>query len=285
MHRIKEIAPGFFNIRAPFRVLGFINVGTHMSLLRLSTGKFLVVDTVPMSAQLVQEINHVTGGEANIEAVVGVHPFHTVYFGDFFKHFPNVPFVGTPRHVRNIKTVPWAGDIMNCDWRNKWEPDVHIRIPDGAEFASPQPEYNHFTSAFVYHKASKTMHVDDTLNYAEKVPLLFRAFMSPGQVSFHPTMKSVGILPHPSAPFEFRDWMNRLLTDWDIDNLCTAHGGIRMGGAGALIQAYVAQCEPVFQKMHQERVKKAQAGETKGKGKAKEVKVQPQQTTTTPNCG
>jgi len=44
---IQEIGPGFFNIRAPFLVLlGAADVGAHMSLIRLKTGKFIVLSAL-----------------------------------------------------------------------------------------------------------------------------------------------------------------------------------------------------------------------------------------------
>ncbi len=40
-------------------------------------------------------------------------------------------YYGTPRHLRNIKDIPWAGDVNVCEIRNKWSPEVEMRIPAG----------------------------------------------------------------------------------------------------------------------------------------------------------
>jgi hypothetical protein len=39
-----------------------------------------------------------------------------------------------------------------------------MRIPDGTEFTNPN-DNNRFSSVFVFHKQSKTIHDDDTLMY------------------------------------------------------------------------------------------------------------------------
>src|SRR3989338_2874866 len=107
---IKEIGTNFFNIRTSFKIKGLINIGTHMSLIKLSTGKFLVIDTVPLDEALKKEIDQLTNNGNDIEAVVATHPFHTLAFPDFYKNYPNAPYYGTPRHLRNQKDIPWAGN-------------------------------------------------------------------------------------------------------------------------------------------------------------------------------
>jgi CxxC motif-containing protein len=139
--RIREIAPGFYNLRTNFKVLvGILNIGTHMSFLKLSNGKFLVIDTVPLDDEGVikKEIDELTNNGQDMEAVVACHPFHTLAFRGFYAAYPNVPYYGTPRHLRNIKDIPWVGDVQTV--LDKWAPEVQMRIPAGAEFVAPQPE-------------------------------------------------------------------------------------------------------------------------------------------------
>ena len=51
--RIVTIGRSFYNIRSPFKVLfGLIDVGTHMSLIRLNTGKFIIIDTIEIDIEL-----------------------------------------------------------------------------------------------------------------------------------------------------------------------------------------------------------------------------------------
>lgn len=54
---------------------------------------------------------------------------------------------------------------------------------------------------------------------------LWMAGFKPGTMHFHPSLKSVGLLPTAQAPLDFCSWVEALLRDWDFDNICTAHKG------------------------------------------------------------
>ena len=140
-----EIGSGYWNIRGHFNiVLGLVDIGnkqlnlrsyyrigTHMSIARLSSGKYLVIDTIPLNEQIKSEIDELTENGSKIEAVVATHPFHTLSFPAFYKAYPNVPYYGTPRHLRNFPDIPWAGDLNECSTRNKWRPEIEMSIPEG----------------------------------------------------------------------------------------------------------------------------------------------------------
>lgn len=120
----------------------------------------------------------------------------------------------------------------------------------GAEYFNPLPEdTNHFVSIFVYHRDSKTLHVDDTLIYAEDPSWIVRIFfgVKKGDLIFHPSMTTDGLYHTAEAPLQFRDWMKKVLQDWDFDNLCTAHLGIKMGNAHAAVQDLVNNSEKLFE--------------------------------------
>jgi hypothetical protein len=113
-----EIGTGFYNYKTAFNVgvCITINIGTQISLLRLkSTGKFLVLDTCALSTAAKREFDLLTDNGSLVEAVIATHPFHTTYFESFYKLYPTPDYYGTPRHLRNIKSIPWKGvyNIMN----------------------------------------------------------------------------------------------------------------------------------------------------------------------------
>jgi hypothetical protein len=249
--RIVEVATGFYNIRASFKVKGIVDIGTHMSLAKLTNGKFLVIDTVPFDDELKKEFDTLTNNGTNIEAVIATHPFHTLAFPAFYKMFPNLPYYGTPRHIRNQKDIPWAGDIMNE--LKRWEPDIQMRIPSGSEFIAPVPEKsNHFNSVWVYYPASRTLHVDDTIMYFENPSTIFKLIgKKPNVIEFHPTLKTEGLHPTEAAPIQFKKWVEDVLRDWEFDTVCTAHVGVRQGGAHALLKEALAKAEPEFEKLVQ----------------------------------
>jgi len=247
--RIVEVATGFYNIRASFKFKGIIDICTHMSLTKLSSGKFLVIDTVPFDDELKKEFDALTNNGEDIEAVVATHPFHTLAFPPFYKMYPNLSYFGTPRHLRNQKDIPWAGDIMNE--LKRWEPDVQMRIPAGSEFVAPQPEStNHFNSVWVYYPAGRTIHVDDTIMYFENPSMIFKLIgKKTNVIEFHPTMKSSGLYNTEEAPYQFKRWVEEVLRDWDFDTACCAHVGVRQGGAHALLKEALVNAEPEFKKL------------------------------------
>lgn len=248
---IHEVAPNFFNIRGTFNVAKVIKLGTQMSMIRLQTGKFLVIDTVTLSPELKAEIDLLTNHGADMEAVIATHPFHTLAFNGFFKEYPNVPYYGTPRHVRTLKAIPWAGDVGNCDVRTRWQPEVQMRIPAGAEFVAPMPESsNHFCGLFVFHEPSKVVHNDDTVIVVDHPGILLKLFgFRHGDMMFHPSIKSHGLHPTPEAPYQFKAFIENIIKDWDFDIICAAHTGNKVGGAKHKLQEILNKAEPLFKKL------------------------------------
>eukprot|EP01118_Nematostelium_gracile_P010594 TRINITY_DN3673_c0_g1_i1.p1 TRINITY_DN3673_c0_g1~~TRINITY_DN3673_c0_g1_i1.p1 ORF type:complete len:300 (-),score=77.51 TRINITY_DN3673_c0_g1_i1:89-922(-) len=252
------IGPGFWNIRAPFKIMHFVDIQTHMSIGKLQNGNFLVIDAVPLSPELKSEIDHLTDNGSKIEGVVHTHPFHTLNVQRFHDAYPNAPIYGCPRHIRKFPELKWSGNLEDCEIRNKWSPDFEFRIPAGAEFVNPLPEKtNHFICVFAFHKESKTLHVDDTIMFSEDPGFLLKAAgLKKGSMSFHPSIKGPGLLHDPDAPFHFRDWLKQVINDWDFDNIVTAHVGNKIGGAKAQLIQTLDNAAPLFQKLHEKRKEK-----------------------------
>lgn len=107
-----------------------------------------------------------------------------------------------------------------------------MRIPDGAEFIDPT-ENDHFSSVFVFHKESKTIHDDDTLMYFDSKHVgccLGLLGLKAQQLNFHPTLTTTGIKDKASMA-AFKEWLRKIMADWDFENVCTAHYGVLRGGA------------------------------------------------------
>jgi len=49
---LDPVGPGIWNARASFDVLEVIDIGTHMTVVQLQNGKFLVIDTVQLQPLL-----------------------------------------------------------------------------------------------------------------------------------------------------------------------------------------------------------------------------------------
>jgi glyoxylase-like metal-dependent hydrolase (beta-lactamase superfamily II) len=134
-NELYEVATNFWNIRVSFKMFaGFVDLGSQMSLIRLKNGNFLVIDTVMLTDQTRAAIDRLTENGTKIEAVIAVHPFHTLAFPAFYEAYPKAEYYGTPRHLRRLTQIPWVGSLEDCNIRKKWEPEVEMRIPAGEEF-------------------------------------------------------------------------------------------------------------------------------------------------------
>jgi len=229
--RVVTIGAGFYNIRSSFKAFGLVEVGTHMSLIRLNSGKFIIIDTIEIDDELKTKINELTQNGDLIEAVLATHPFHTIYFPAFFKLYPNAKYYGCPRHVKNIISIPWEGNFQEESTLKLWESEhIYLRIPDGAEFINPI-ESNHFSSVFVFHQPSRTIHVDDTIGFHHNPGCILRHIIGarPNKMMFWSLER--GLKQDKDAPIQFKRWIEKLLLDWDFDNVCAAHSANKIGGA------------------------------------------------------
>jgi len=240
--QVIEVVPGFFNIKADFKVLkGALNVGTHMSVVRLESGNFVAIDCVKMNPVLKSELDELTDGGKLLVAVLNTHSYHSVGIDSFHEAYPATEsrrWYGCPRHLRVKPDIQWAGDLENEDARKAFEPEIAMAIPDGSEFNDPQPpDTNHFSSVFVLHRASKTVHDDDTIMFFDQPPALLRlAGFKPCTCHFHLSMLGPGLRPTQEAPLQFKAWMLKLLEDWDFENICTAHNGNCYGRAKEVLR-------------------------------------------------
>ena len=131
-NELYEIGPGFWNVRGHFKMFAkMIDIGTQMSIIQLNHGNFVVFDTVELDGHLKEQIDRLTNDGDLIEGVVGIHPFHTRFFLSFYKAYPQAAYYGTPRHLRILPEIPWLGSLDDCNIRQKWEPDIEMRISAG----------------------------------------------------------------------------------------------------------------------------------------------------------
>jgi len=94
-------------------------------------------------------------------------------------------------------------------------------VPRGVDFVSAN-ENVHFSSVLAFHRASKTIHVDDTLMYV-RLPLPLRLVGFADLLSFHPTLNQA-LEKRAGAAEAFRTWAEEISDRWrDAENLCAAH--------------------------------------------------------------
>jgi len=219
---IRQIAPDFWNIRGSFKTAGFIEVGTQVSLVRLSNGRFVFLDAYSLPDEIEREVRSLTHGGKDIEAIVNVHPFHTIHVRPMHERYPDAKLYGTARHHDRFPDLPWE-NARTEDPRlhAMFGDDFEFSVPRGVDFISAN-EHVHFSSVLVFHGASKTIHVDDTLMYV-RLPKVLRLLGLTDVTRFHPTLGKA-LEKRASAARDFRSWATNLAERWrDARNLCAAH--------------------------------------------------------------
>ena len=219
--KILKISDDFWNIRGEFKVFGLLNIGTHASLVKRGNGKFVLLDAYTMQDDIKQQIDSLTNNGNDIEAIINLHPFHTVHVEQAHEDYPNALLYGTQRHIDKFPNLLWQAELSNSnEFATLFAEDFEFSVPRGVDFISKN-EHLHFSSVLAYHKESKTIHVDDTLMYLQ-LPGLLSVLKSP-EVSFHMTLSRT-LERRKGAADDFRLWVADLAEQWsDAKVLCAAH--------------------------------------------------------------
>ncbi len=217
-----RIADDFLNIRGSFKVGGLIDIGTQCSLVRRANGGFVFLDSYTLGAAAQRDVDALTNGGKDVEAILNLHPFHTIHVPAMHKRYPKARLYGTARHLSRFPDLPWEKTRTEQARLHKlFEEDFEFSVPRGVDFVSAN-EKVHFSSVLVLHRASRTIHVDDTLMYV-RLPLPVRALGLRDTLLFHPTLRQA-LEKRKGAGQDFRGWAEELAEGWrDAENLCAAH--------------------------------------------------------------
>ena len=219
---IVTVSDGFWNFRGSFKIGGVIDVGTQSALVRLNSGRFVLLDSYALSRAARRFVSDQTDGGEELEAVINLHPFHTLHVSTIYHWYPHAVHYGTERHHRRFPDMPWAKTCSEDPaLQERYGDDFDFTIPRGVDFISAD-ENVHFSSVLAYHRASKTIYSDDTLMYL-RLPQLARWLGLGDSVSFHPTLAKA-LEQRAGAAQDFRTWAGELIENWgEAENLCAAH--------------------------------------------------------------
>ncbi|WP_413520480.1 hypothetical protein [Psychrobacter glacincola] len=216
--KIIDLGAGFWNIRGTFRLGGVLNIGTQCSLVKLSSGKFVFLDSYTLTDDLRAQVMALTNNGQDVEAVLNLHPFHTVHCTQMAKDFPQATFYGSSRHHKKVPEVQWAKDLVESDAVAKRYPELKFSISQGIHYIAPN-EMIHAGSLLAFHPASKSLHVDDT--FMSPPTKLLEAVLP--ELLLHLTTKKA-LKNDPDAGKQYCDWASKLAHDWrDVRNFCAAH--------------------------------------------------------------
>ena len=227
--KILQIADDFWNIRGTFKVAGFVDIGTQAALVRQSNGRFIFLDSYTFDEAAKQQIDEITNQGKDVEAVLNLHPFHTLHVEWMQKQYPDALHYGTARHLSKFKKLNWQPELTEDKALHQMYASLFdFSVPKGVDFISDD-ENVHFSSVLAYHRSSRSIYVDDTFMYI-RLPMLLRMFGLTDAMSFHPTLSKV-LKKRRGATAEFRQWAEQLADKWqDAENLCAAHTTALLAG-------------------------------------------------------
>ncbi len=159
--KIIDLGAGFWNIRGTFRLGGVLNIGTQCSLVKLASGRFVFLDSYTLTDDVRAQVMALTNNGQDVEAVLNLHPFHTVHCAQMAKDFPQATFYGSSRHQKKVPEVQWADDLVESDAVAERYPELKFSLSQGVHYIAPN-EMIHAGSLLAFHPASKSLHVDDT---------------------------------------------------------------------------------------------------------------------------
>lgn len=228
---MQQLADTFWNIRGVYRVAGVLDIGTHMSLVQRANGRFVVVDGCALDEAQLGAVMSLTGNGDRVDAVVHVHPFHTLHVEATHRLFPSAALHGTARHRRRAPSLPWSGAPVEAWGDDHPFADVFdLSVPDGVQFTCPD-ERVHTASVLVRHRGSGIVHVDDTLNVMAG-PGFLRRLLPQSSLRMHPLLARA-LKPEPGAADAYAAWARGLATRWaDTPIVCAAHSAVRELPAG-----------------------------------------------------
>ena len=221
-NEIITVADGFWNFRGSFKIGGVIDVSTQAALVRLASGRYVLLDSYTLGRAARRLVADQTDGGEELEAVINLHPFHTLHVAAMHEMYPEAKHYGTARHLEKFPDLPWAKTLSEDPaLHERYADDFDFTVPRGVDFISANEDV-HFSSVMAYHRASKTIYSDDTLVYL-RLPKLARMLGMGDSVSFHPTLAKA-LERRAGASSDFSDWAGELIENWgEAQNLCAAH--------------------------------------------------------------
>lgn len=227
-----------------------MEIGTQTSLARLRSGGFVLLDAYTLEGEVRRRVLELTQQGKAVEAILNLHPFHTVHVERVAAQFPHARLYGTARHHQRLPSLSWEPQRSEDPALHElFAEDFVFSVPRGVDFI-PENEKLHFASVLALHRASGALHVDDTLTWTP-LPLV-------GGLSFHPTLRWT-LQKRPGAAAEFSAWAQELVElCGQARHLCTAHNKPLppQAAQGASIQGRVRGAVKAVQKIvdgHQRR--------------------------------
>lgn len=247
---MEQLHQDFWNFRGSFKIAKVIDIGTHMSLVRRANGRFLVLDSYGLDDEDLAQLRALTGQGQLVDAIINLHPFHTIHCRALVDALSGARLIGTRRHLTQLPELRWDTRVIeDRATQAEFADDLDFSIPAGVDFISDN-EKVHVGSVLVRHRASGIVHVDDTINVFV-APGILSAVLPAPRLSFHP-MLAKALQPRRGAADDYARWARDLTRDWaGTPVVCAAHSAVRHlepGGWEAEMDRALASVEETLAK-------------------------------------
>ncbi|WP_228275028.1 hypothetical protein [Stakelama tenebrarum] len=197
-----------------------------MSLVRRASGRFLLIDSYGVTGTDRERLLALTDNGAAIEAILNVHPFHTLHCEAAHQLAPKARLIGTRRHREQAPDLPWEdGVIEDTATQAEFSADLDFSVPEGVDLVTDDPDV-HAASVLVRHRASGTVHVDDTLNVLA-APGPLKKLLPQSRLKFHPMLPKA-LQQRAGAADDYARWARDLAENWAGTRIvCAAHSAVR----------------------------------------------------------
>lgn len=225
--QVIDVGGGLWNIRGSFRIGGVVDIGTQASLVKLSSGRFVLLDSYGLQGRVRDKVMELTDQGRAVEAILNLHPFHTVHCVQMHQDFPGAALYGSERHAKLFPDLPWRDLRVNDPMlHDQYKADLAFTVPDGVDFISKNDAI-HFSSVLALHQPSGTIHVDDTL-MVMALPGPLKMLGAHNRVAFHPTLAQA-LERRAGATEDFSRWAEKLAVGWGhASHICAAHTGAKL---------------------------------------------------------
>jgi len=220
---LRILAPDLWVGEGPQRFMG-LEVGSRMTVLRLSDGSLLVHATRALEPELRVQL----AALGPVRYALAPNRFHHLYARDVALHYPRAR-LWIAEGVQHKRPDLAYDAILTDRAPDEWQGQV-----DQAYFRGRPME----NEVVFLHRASRTLILCDlAMNFGPDAPLLTRAVMSVvgGQGRFRPTRLDPLLIRDRIAA---RASLEHILS-WDFDRVVLSHGEVlETGGKAALREGY-----------------------------------------------
>ncbi|MEL6439729.1 MAG: DUF4336 domain-containing protein [Cyanobacteria bacterium J06621_8] len=214
---LREIDRHLWVVEQPQKFMG-LEVGTKMTVIRLSDGSILLISPVKIDSQLQQQLDEL--GE--VKYIVAPNLFHYLYVADCQKIYPQAQTIAPPGLTDKIPTLK-VDQILTQD-AIAFNSEVEYMLLEGFQIFVP-PKIRKANEIIFYHPQSKTLIITDSaFNLDNSLPLVTQIaarILGSYQVLKPSWLEKIAVEDCSLLQQAIARVMN-----WDFERVIMAHGKI-----------------------------------------------------------